>query len=120
MINTTLFVQALNFFITYFVLRYLFFKPAVTMIDSQDTYERTLRSDIVSQHAHIAHIAQHQQEQWNESKKLLAKKIPDVHSFYQVPMEQVEGVEPQLVSQKLKDTLVGQVEASIIKRAHNV
>lgn len=47
-VNATVFAQALNFFITYLMLRHFLFRPAVTIIEHENAQELALR-DIIDQ-----------------------------------------------------------------------
>lgn len=47
-VNATLFVQMFNFFIVYWMLRYLLFRPVVAIIQEEEAQEKSLR-DIIDQ-----------------------------------------------------------------------
>src|SRR5436190_15443295 len=48
-INATFFVQIFNFFIAYLMLRFLLFKPVITIIQHEEKQEKALQ-EIIDQH----------------------------------------------------------------------
>ena len=80
LINATLIVQAIHFFIAYLIVKHLLFKPALAEIQKEDAVQESL---IATLQDHQFLLAQKEQELINEKKRAqeeFARAIPSLDS----------------------------------------
>jgi hypothetical protein len=63
-VNATVFVQALNFFITYVMLRHFLFRPTVAIIEHEHAQEAALRDIIEQQKKSLEIQEKERQRHW--------------------------------------------------------
>lgn len=77
-INFTLVVQAANFCVAYLLMRWLFFKPVIEVIQ-QDSAKRAQLVDSIAEHQ--AKVAEHEQQNhadWQACREYFSCHTPDV------------------------------------------
>ena len=74
-INATLIIQAINFFIAYFLFRFILLKPAYAAIGQQAAVKASLEQLIVDDKRLIEKRRQHMAAQWLESYAFFKKYL---------------------------------------------
>ena len=120
-INLTLFVQVIHFFIALYLLRVLYFKPALAVIDAQDEQEKKQLHEIRRWQAQISQKESDQRSIWQRLKTISSKKAlepfrPDFFIFKDIaPIFEPEPLDAEQVGQ-----LVEQTKKMIIEDAEHV
>ncbi|MFZ5953953.1 MAG: hypothetical protein ACOYT8_02500 [Candidatus Dependentiae bacterium] len=83
LVNLTLGVQAINFFLAYLILKYFLLKPAIMAIQSEDTLQQHLIAKVHQSHKRISDKQREIQEKWQECQKEFADNAPllEVNQF---------------------------------------
>lgn len=76
LVNLTLGVQAINFFLAYLILKYFLLKPAIMAIQSEDTLQQNLVARVHQSHKRISDKQQEIQEKWRECQKEFTDNAP--------------------------------------------
>lgn len=79
-INLTLIVQAIHFFIAYWMLRRFFFRPAVAIIENHNAVRNSLLSLISQQEQGLEIQKKARQHQWHECQGFFRSNRPIVES----------------------------------------
>jgi len=77
-LNGTLIVQAINVAIAYFILRWLYFKPAIVQIQQQQAATTHVKNTIVECSSIIEQKKQQQKEFWIECQQYCQKQMPAI------------------------------------------
>ena len=77
-INCTIIVQAINFFIAFFIIKYFFFKPVLAQINAEDSLQESLLATIQTHRATVAQKEQELAEQWGAAQQYFDKNIPSI------------------------------------------
>ena len=116
-INLTLVVQAINFFVAYYILNTVLFKHAVAIIQREDTQRNALRQAIINEHRRMQSLQEQKQEQWKQYQRSLLDQQPqnilaeDILSIQSTPpIPQVK------LSQSYLDTLTDDITTVIVQR----
>ena len=120
-LNVTLFIQMINFFIAWFILRVLYFKPAIAFLDQQqeehDQLIATLRrwqGGITLKEHEIAHV-------WSALKLFSKDHKPDsLHPDFFIFKDIAPAFEQLSVDKKQIDRLTKEVKQIIITEAAHV
>jgi hypothetical protein len=75
-VNATLFVQMFNFFIVYWMLRRLLFKPVVTIIQHEEAQEKALHDIIDQQKKSLDIQEKERQRHWYTCQEYFATHQP--------------------------------------------
>ena len=120
-INFTLVIQAINFFISYWLLRVFVFKPIVQTIEQERTYQKNLLAQIQTNTQLAQQLAQIKQEKWQEYQQEFGKKTPDVVSQDLYVLHHLTSViETPGISNQEQTALVKEVAQAIIKKVEHV
>lgn len=76
MINGTLFVQIINFYAAYTILKRIILKPALTLIDKQNEYIQKIQHELVDIKYRIAAYEEQSKKIWQECAFQLAANVP--------------------------------------------
>ncbi len=104
-INCTLMVQAMNFFIAFFILKYFFIKYAVAHLQAEDILQESL-VNIVQEHQ-LA-VTQKEKElklQWQAMHSYFVKHVPSLKPDIKFLEKQSAIIKPDLKAQELKPTI---------------
>src|SRR5438552_8803703 len=93
MLNSSLIMQGINFFIAYVLLRKLLFKPAVSIVIEEKEYISSLESSIDARKSAIAAQEQEKQRRWQSFQQLFKDKIPLYQSHYEVGKISLPSIE---------------------------
>lgn len=117
-INSTLFVQLINFIIAYLILRIFLFKPIVAVV-AQETNERESLIALVEARTVIVQQKETERRQrWLEHQEEFASIIPVIT---RPELFVFKEIEPQLtlqpIEQKTIDRTVSQITEDIVNKA---
>ena len=78
-INFTLIVQVVHFFIAFFLIKYFFFKPALAHINAEETLQESLVSSVQEhQAAVVAHKEKEITDHWQALRAYFAQNVPSL------------------------------------------
>lgn len=121
-INATLFVQAFNFYIFYLLLRFLLFKPVITIIDDE-TKEITKIVDSIDQQRRSIEIKDKElRYYWQASREYFQQQWP-AYTQQEVLIHCDESIDSDDMSIQVAadiDTLIAQVTESLKEKLKNV
>ncbi len=75
-INATIFIQAINFCVVYWILRKALFKPLITIIDDNTAHKKTLENIIADQKMAIVVQEAERDQCWNECREYCSTNSP--------------------------------------------
>ena len=75
-VNLTLFVQMGNFAIAYCLLRYLFFKPALVLLDARDQLLLTDKAKLQEHELSLVDQRQQVEQAWQQCRAYFEQHIP--------------------------------------------
>jgi hypothetical protein len=78
LVNLTLVVQALNFFVAYLILKYLLLKPAVQAIAAEDAHQQQLVCLVQESHVRIQEKKQEIQQRWRDCQQEFVQNAPAI------------------------------------------
>ncbi len=82
-INATLFVQAGNFFIAYFLFRYILLKPGYQAFQEKKTYQASLEDMVVHDKRAVEKERQNQKDAWVTFRKWCSGYCPSfIHKIF--------------------------------------
>ncbi len=120
-LNVTIFIQMINFFIAWFILRVLYFKPAIAFLDQQQKEHdqlvailRRWQTDITGKEHEIDQV-------WSSLKLFSKDHKPDsMHPDVVIFKHIAPALEQPLVDKKQIDRLTKEVKQIIITEATHV
>lgn len=117
-INCTLIVQAINFFIAFFLIKYFLFKPVLAVINQEDAHQESLINTV---QAHRAIVAQKEQDlsiQWHSAQEYFEENIPLIakEQFFSTKSEIIK---PEFDKQLIED-MAKQAAGQLIKKVNHV
>ena len=77
-LNGTLFAQAINFFIAYVLLRWLYFKPAIAQIKQEEESTTDVKNIISERSLAIERKQQQQKEHWLACQQYCQEQMPSI------------------------------------------
>jgi hypothetical protein len=82
-INATLFVQAGNFFIAYFLFRYILLKPGYQALQEKKTYQASLEDTVAHDKRAVEKERQNQKDAWITFRKWCGEYRPSfIHPIF--------------------------------------
>lgn len=78
-INSTLFVQAVNFFIAYLLFRFVLLKPAYKTIEQEDQHYKSLEELVMQDQALLEEVKQKQIDQWQACRDYCKNYVPEIY-----------------------------------------
>ncbi len=78
LINATLIVQIIHFIIAYFILRFLFFKPAIGELEIETRNEKYLKDTIEDVNVAISQKEDERIKRWQELQLYYQENKPDI------------------------------------------
>lgn len=119
MINATLFVQAFNFFIAYFLLRVLLFKPAMKAIEQEQQERDHLDKQITDRQKTLEQKAQQKEKDWEENQAAFKQAAPDIRPSYVSDIEIEPKTQPVKPSQQELKKMVDEVQQAVEKKVRH-
>ena len=96
-INATVFIQALNFFIVYWMLRLFLFKPVIRIIEHEEAQEHAMLNIIDQQKKSLAIQEKERQRHWYICQEYYLQNQPYT-SQETLPLSDITECSTQLVS----------------------
>ena len=119
-INATLVVQAFNFFVTYLLLRFLFFKPAFKALQQEQKEKEHLTSLIDQREQELKTIAQQKTEAWHEFQEQFLQAAPPIRKAHVVHTDVEPAEEPVLPGKDQMSKLAQDLQKAIVKKVQHV
>ena len=120
-LNVTIFIQMINFFIAWFILRVLYFKPAIAFLDQQQKEHDQLVAILRRWKTDIT-VKEHEIDQVWSALKLFSKahKPDSMHPDFFIFKHIAPALEQPSVDKKQVDRLTKEVKQIIITEAVHV
>ncbi len=99
-INLTLIVQIIHFGVAYFLIRTLFLKPLIEVIEQEDHYDRTIRQNVSTAEKEKAQQEHINADLWASAQRSFAKMRPEVE--HEPQSADVTFVAPSMTSAEIK------------------
>lgn len=123
-INATLIVQAIHFFIAYIILRTLFFGPAIRELEAEKGEQLHLEDTILEVKASLERKQAIRDAQWREVQQFYTQNCPqigdtDLYFFRDISPE----LEAPRIPENVRDELVTQTSSALadkIKKIYHV
>lgn len=117
-INCTLIVQAINFFIAFFIIKYFFFKPVLAQIHAEDAFQESLINTV---QAHRIIVVQKEQEllaQWQSAQRYFEENSPSTRSepFFSVK----PAIQKPIFEQSIVDSIAKKAATELLKKVDHV
>jgi hypothetical protein len=77
----TLVLQIIHFYVAYLIMSKLVFAPALKIIETQDSYKKSLEQKIESVKALQVQVSQEQYSRWRAARESLQAFIPKLSQF---------------------------------------
>ena len=113
-INATVIVQAINFFIVYVLLRFFLFKPAVAMLDSENSEEETLLGMINQQKKSIEIQEKERQRYWYACREYFKMHRPSCLLYDSIGCQTSSVVDDSYMG-LVSDDEIAQLAADVYK-----
>lgn len=97
-INMTLMVQAINFGITYWIVRYFLFKPVITIIEREQAEEHALHDVIDQQKKSLEIQEKERQRNWTLCQEYCTIQQPQLSHQKQSFLDEIEYGMPNISS----------------------
>lgn len=117
-INATIFVQALNFLIAYWLLKKILLEPGYAFVEREINRVRNLQKEVVIHENMLTNKKNLKTQKWHDFYLSLQKNKPDLHKTFekpiQIPIEQVS------ISRAEQSELVDTLKKVIVEKATHV
>lgn len=117
-INCTLIVQVINFFIAFFIIKYLFFKPVLAQINAEDSFQELLLNTVQVHKTIVAQKEQELAEQWHAAQHYFHQHSPLIRQepfFASKPLI----LKPEF-DHRMVDDMAKQAAQQLIKKVDHV
>jgi len=120
LINLTLIIQALNFFIAYLILRYFLLKPGLQALDQEDTQQANLVMRL--EHVRLRMLEKQQQllANWQEYKKSFARNTPLVSDRALLAKQSLIPISRTIFDQSMVQEKVHELQDTLSKKVTHV
>ncbi len=115
-INVTLVIQAINFFIAYWIMRIFLFKPALREIQGEQMQQAKLNTIIRQQEQSITIKEDERQKHWQACRNYFRDNKPFIDLKKLVIKEEIPEVPLPIVSKELVDKLVDETQQALMQR----
>jgi len=116
-INATILVQMLNFWIAYFVLRIILFRPVYRFISERNATEETLANNIAGHKKAIAQKEAERRQLWQKCRAYFQKHKPSDDPMGHLALSQITAIAPpSALTDATRKQLVDETYAIISKR----
>lgn len=120
-INFTLFVQAANFGIAYYLLKYLLFKPALALLEDQERDHQEAQKKLQDHEDALTEKRQAVELQWQSCKKKLKQQMPsNVQSSVSFFSNITPAFNPQVYDTVQHERTQKELEQVIVQRVDRV
>jgi hypothetical protein len=118
-INFTLVIQIIHFFIAFILIKYFFFKPAIGQLHADDAYQESLIAKVQNGHITIGHKEQALISQWQAMRAYFADHSPGLK-----PEPLVGDAKPKIVIPVLEraaiDHMAQTLSETVVKKVEHV
>ena len=114
-INITLVVQAINFFIAYWVMRIFLFKPALQVIEGEQAQQTRLNTIIRQQEQSITIKEDERQKHWQACRDYFRDNKPFI-VLTKLAIKEIPEVSLPVVRQELVDKLADETQQALIQK----
>lgn len=116
-INATLVVQIINFVIAYVVLRFIFLKPAVALVEAEEQKRADLRTIISYNYVLVMREKDALYNQWREGHLFYQKQAPPVQDLDLVLFKDIYPVQDGFhISPEVTSLLIQSAAQELIKK----
>ncbi len=120
-VNFTLFVQMGNFAIAYCLLRYLFFKPALVLLDARDQLLLTDKAKLQEHELSLVDQRQRVEHAWQQCRAYFEHHIPVIVTDESSLFRDISPTfKPELVSEAQCAQKQQKLEHAIVKKVLHV
>ena len=117
-INITLFIQMIHFWIAFFVLRALLWKPILAILVKEEQEQESLEHALIGKRTDIAHSEHRRERLWYAARQQFLMNIPALAKTNEAFTTEKTN---QPLSEKLfNEQLVKEVAAHIVSKVDNV
>ncbi len=115
-INGTLVVQAINFSIAFYLIKYLFFKPVLAHITAEDSLQESLIASVQEHQSQVAAREHELKEHWLSVRRYFAENVPSLRSSSHaskrpdIVIPEFEVADVQRAAHQAADALVKKVD----------
>lgn len=89
--DITLCIQAIHFFIAYYMLRTYVFAPALKILNKEEQDDKKLQASIADATSANKEAEQHKQNRWLKMKELLHARVPDrSYKFFSIRLPKMK------------------------------
>lgn len=118
-INFTLIIQAIHFFIAYYIIKYFFFAPVVNQIDAENRLQESLVTAVQEYQMAVSNKEKELEVQWQAMRDYFAGHIPEIKQETAVLSKLPEIVVPS--GKQMPDkSLMAMLATQLIKRIKHV
>ncbi len=114
-INITLVVQAINFFIAYWVMSIFLFKPALQVIEGEQAQQTRLNTIIRQQEQSITIKEDERQKHWQVCRDYFRDNKPFI-DLTKLAIKKIPEVSLPVVRQELVDKLADETQQALIQK----
>ncbi len=114
-INVTLVVQAVNFFVAYWIMRILLFKPALQVIQGEQMQQARLNTIIRQQEQSITIKEDERQKHWQACRDYFRDNKPFI-DLTKLVIKEIPEVSVPVVPQELVDKLADETQQALIQK----
>jgi hypothetical protein len=120
-INATIIVQALHFFIAYFLLKKLFFVPVVRIVLRDREIEQQILDRNAAYRVTIGQIQQQSAQQWAERQQGILQRVPPAtHRVLYTGVPSKPAIIPPKIDQKYEQRLEQELAHTITSMVNHV
>ena len=115
-VNLTLFVQILNFWVAYWILRICIFKPAVRLLYNEEEKKEALAHAIAQEEASIAYVHHKRQLQWQQFRIHCKRNHPIAEKAVEEPLVTSADQESEQVTGEQLALLIASAQSFVVDR----
>ncbi len=116
-LNATIVVQALNFFITFWIVRFLLIKPVMAALSADQKVINDLQSSIESSKQHITCTMVQRERMWDSARDVFVHELPAAVQASEIIFKDLTpSLEYALLSEKDQEAFVSQSAQKIVQR----
>lgn len=120
-IDCTVFVQMINFFLAYVIMRWLLFKPVVALIDAENNEKKRIEDVAKLLEASIKLTRQEQNQLWDAFHKSVASEISSINDEDKsISDRSATAVEIEALSPEQESDLIDSCAERVIKKVEYV
>lgn len=116
-LNATIVVQALNFFITFWIVRFLLIKPVMTALSADQKVINDLQDSIEGSKQHIACTMVQRDRMWDSAREVFVHEAPTPLKTSEIVFKNLTpSLEYLELSEQGKSNFIAQSAQKIVQR----